>query len=72
LEPITKTNDNITLQLVDEANLDQPNKPKKYLQIFAKQSGTTSITLKDAEGTIVVITVNVTGTTKAIEDTAII
>jgi hypothetical protein len=68
LEPITKTNDNITLQLVDEANPNQPNKPKKYLQIFAKQSGTTSITLKDAEGTIVVVNVTVTGGTKPIEE----
>jgi hypothetical protein len=61
LEPITKTNDNITLQLVDEANPNQANKPRKYLQIFAKTSGTTSITLKDAEGTIVVVGVTVTG-----------
>jgi len=48
-------------KLVDEANPNQPNKPKKSLQIFAKQSGTTSITLKDAEGTQATVTVNVVG-----------
>jgi hypothetical protein len=61
LQPITKTNSNIDIVLVDQANPTQPNKPKKYLQIFGKQSGTTSITLKDAEGTMVVVNVTVSG-----------
>jgi hypothetical protein len=40
-------------------NPDQTNKLKKYLQIFARSSGITAITLRDTEGTIVVVNVMV-------------